>query len=211
MSSEKTIIMFSDGLKLEMIKVEAHKTKQDFYIGRTEVTQAQWRAVMGTDPALFKGDNLPVEQVSWKDTMSFCERLNRAGKVPRGWKFTLPTEAQWENAARGGIKSKGYKYIGSNIVDEVAWYKNNSGSKTHPVGRKKANELGLYDMSGNVSELCLDEWKEEDPHLQGLGPERIAMGGSFLFNISFGIERFICFPSDGHPDMGFRLALVRAQ
>ena len=140
--------------------------KHDFYIGQTEVTQAQWEAVMRSNPSKYKGDNLPVENVSWNEAMEFCEQLNTRNKTPDGWKFTLPTETQWEYAARGGKKSKGYKYSGSNIVDEVAWCEEDkSSSGSHPVGQKKANELGLYDMSGNVCEWCLDDWQDKSDKL----------------------------------------------
>lgn len=110
-----------------------------------------------------KTENL-IEQAMF--TMEFCEQLNTRNKTPDGWKFTLPTETQWEYAARGGKKSKGYKYSGSNIVDEVAWCEEDkSSSGSHPVGQKKANELGLYDMSGNVCEWCLDDWQDKSDKL----------------------------------------------
>lgn len=136
-------------------------TLPDFYIGKYEVTQKQWRDIMGSAPAEleFPGcDQCPVERVSWDDVQLFLQKLN--AKYP-GHNYRLPSEAEWEYAARGGQQSKGYTYAGSNKLEEVAWYDVNSGNKTHPVGRKKANELGLYDLSGNVWEWCADLWHED--------------------------------------------------
>jgi formylglycine-generating enzyme required for sulfatase activity len=131
----------------------AHKmTVQDFYLGRTEVTQALWTSIMGSNPSFWKGDSLPVERVSWVEVQAFLHKLN----AKTGMRFRLPTEAEWEYAARGGLKSRGTKYSGSSNVDEVGWHVANSGNQTHPVAQKKPNELGLYDMSGNVYEWCSD-------------------------------------------------------
>ena len=153
----------------------------DYYIGKYEVTQALWKAVMGKNPSNFKGDNLPVEQVSWDDCQEFINKLNKI----TGKKFRLPTEAEWEYAARGGKKSRGYQYSGSNNISDVAWYDSNSGNKTHTVGSKQANELGIYDMSGNVLEWCQD-WHDDyssssqtNPTGANSGSYRVRRGGSW--------------------------------
>lgn len=161
----------------------AHQvTLSSFSIGQTEVTQALWQAVMGNNPSSFSiDDELPVEQVSWEDCQVFITKLNQM----TGKQFRLPTEAEWEYAARGGNKSKGYKYSGSNDVNEVAWYWMNCGSITHPVGTKKANELGLYDMSGNVREWCNDfmgnytEEAQTNPTGPTTGVVRVVRGGTW--------------------------------
>ena len=157
-------------------------TLSDYYIGQTEVTQELWEAVMGSNPSYFKGDNQrPVENVSWNDCQEFIEKLNRL----TGKNFRLPTEAEWEYAARGGNKSRGYKYSGSNNPDAVAWYYYNSGSKTHPVATKQSNELGLYDMSGNVYEWCQDWYggyksnSQTNPTGASKGSRRVLRGGSW--------------------------------
>ncbi len=161
-------------------------TLSSYQIGKYEVTQAQWRAVMGSDPEKlkFKGcDKCPVERVSWEDIQDFIKALNKKTEK----KFRLPTEAEWEFAARGGTKSKGYKYAGSNDIGSVAWYGDNSAGKTHVVGGKKPNELGLYDMSGNVYEWCSDWYgadyygssPEDNPKGITLGRSRVLRGGSW--------------------------------
>ena len=128
-------------------------TLSTFYIGKYEVTQSLWKEVMGNNPSNFKGcDECPVEQISWEQIQTFLGKLYEL----TGKHYRLPTEAEWEYAAMGGNKSKGYKYSGSDNLDEVAWYLNNADNKTHPVGQKKPNELGIYDMTGNVWELCSD-------------------------------------------------------
>ena len=156
-------------------------TLSSYYIGETEVTQALWKAVMGSNPSRFKGDNFPVEQVSWNDCQRFIRKLNQK----TGRNFCLPTETEWEYAARGGKKSNGYKYAGSNNIDSVAWYTDNSGSKTHPVKGKSPNELGLYDMSGNVWEWCSDWYgkysssSQTNPQGPSFGSIRVLRGGSW--------------------------------
>ena len=159
-------------------------TLSGFYIGKTEVTQALWKAVMGSNPSDFKGDNLPVERVSWNDCQKFIRKLNSL----TGQHFRLPTEAEWEFACRGGNNSRGYKYSGSNYIDNVAWYWDNSGGKTHPVATKSPNELGIYDMSGNVYEWCSD-WKgdyssgaQTNPKGPYDGSDRVHRGGSWCIN-----------------------------
>ncbi|MBD5298338.1 MAG: formylglycine-generating enzyme family protein [Bacteroides sp.] len=154
----------------------AHKeTIATFQIGQTEVTQELWQAVMGTNPSKFKGeDNLPVEQVSWTDCNNFINKLNEL----TGKNFRLPSEAEWEYAAGGGTKSQGYTYSGSNAIEDVAWYRENSSSKSHPVAQKKANELGIYDMTGNVWEWTSDNYSE-DYSCDRMSSDRIYRGGSW--------------------------------
>lgn len=137
-------------------------TLSDYYIGETEVTQQLWRAVMGSNPSFFTGDSQrPVDGVSWEDCQTFIRKLNAL----TGKDFRLPTEAEWEYAARGGNKSRGYKYSGSNTLTDVAWYYDNLSGTTHPVKQKRSNELELYDMSGNVYEWCQD-WYDSDYYSQ---------------------------------------------
>ena len=186
-------------------------TLSSYYIGKYEVTQAQWRAVMGSNPSLFAGDNLPVEQVSWNDIQEFITKLNQqTGKT-----FRLPTEAEWEYAARGGNKSKGYKYSGSNTVDDVAWYNNNSSNTTHPVGQKAPNELGIYDMSGNVWEWCQDWYgsyssdSQTNPTGPNSGSGRVLRGSSLLGDVvSCRISYRIFIDPDSRYIYGFRLVCV---
>ena len=157
-------------------------TLSDYYIGQTEVTQELWQAVMGSNPSSFKDNNQrPVEAVSWNDCQEFIEKLNRL----TGKNFRLPTEAEWEYAARGGSKRRGYKYSGSDNPDAVAWDYENSGVKTHAVATKRANELGLYDMSGNVYEWCSDWYgdyssnSQTNPTGASEGSYRVLRGGSW--------------------------------
>ena len=190
-------------------------TLSDYYIGETEVTQELWEAVMGSNPSGFKGDNQrPVERVSWNDCQEFIKELNRL----TGKEFRLPTEAEWEYAARGGKYSKdyAYKYSGSNNADEVAWCHYNSGGMTHSVKTKKANKLGLYDMSGNVWEWCNDRYgdyqsnSQTNPTGPSEGEYRVLRGGSWN-SLDRGVRvsnRFDRIPYDCYDAYdGLRLAL----
>ena len=137
-----------------------HKVKlSNFEMGKYPITQAQWEAVMGANPSRFNTcDQCPVEKISWNDVQEFIEKLNE--KYP-GKNYRLPTEAEWEYAARGGNESKGNLYSGSSELGSVGWFSDNSNNKTHPVGKKQPNELGIYDMSGNVWEWCHDWYDDE--------------------------------------------------
>ena len=199
----------------------AHQVKvNDFYIGRYPVTQAQWKAVMGAYPSgLFNTgcEDCPVEGVSWNDVQEFIRKLNEQTVM----NYRLPTEAEWEYAARGGKQSKGYKYSGSNNIDEVACYmenynNNRYGKKgtTNPVGTKKPNELGIYDMSGNVWEWCADWYDgyssdvQTNPAGPFIGSYRVLRGGSWyspasICRVSF---RNFYLPTDRDSRFGFRLA-----
>ena len=158
-------------------------TLSSYHIAETEVTQELWQAVMGDNPSFFEGSNLPVEQVSWDDCHTFINKLNQL----TGRQFRLPTEAEWEYAARGGKWSNGYLYSGSNNVTEVAWiWENEDDETTHQVKTKKPNELGIYDMSGNVSEWCEDWYgmypkvgETKDPKGPDSGETRVVRGGNW--------------------------------
>lgn len=189
-------------------------TLSNFYIGQTEVTQGLWKAVMGSNPAYFRnGDNFPVEKVSWVDCKTFINKLNSLlSSQLEGKRFALPTEAQWEYAARGGQKTNGYKYSGGNTLKNVAWYGENSGNSTHYVGTKNANELGIYDMSGNVWEWCQDGYSSYSSSPQknplctasGIGP--VLRGGCWSGDVWGVSARFYNEP--GNRDSGFGLRLV---
>ena len=195
----------------------AHQvTLSSYKIGKYPVTQKEWFAIMGTNPSYFQGDDLPVEMVSWDDAQEFIAKLNEL----TGKKYRLATEAEWEFAARGGNKSKGYKYSGSNDINEVAWYGfysggGTSGETTNPVGTKKANELGIYDMSGNVWEWCNDWYAlytdeaQTNPQGPNEGSNRVIRGGSWN---SAAQSCRVSTRRNAHPSyrddrLGFRVAL----
>lgn len=198
-----------------------------YYIAETEVTQALWEAVMGNNPSVYIGRNKPVDNVNWEDCKAFASIIS----FITGKKLRLPTEAEWEFAAKGGNKSKGYIYSGSNNLHEVAWYVVNSGDKpvkdklyimgtdnnsqTHDVKTKKANELGIYDMSGNVAEWCEDEYteysaeKQYDPISPSFYKSKVKRGGDYnsrsrhcrnTFRVGFE-------PTFSMDSYGFRLAM----
>ena len=182
-----------------------------FFIGQTEVTQELWQAVMGTNPARFRGEELPVEQVSWNDCQLFISRLNAI----IGQKFRLPTEAEWELAARGGSSDATTQYSGGHKIDEVAWYVGNSQATTHTVATRKPNKLGIYDMSGNVQEWCQDWYYKytavpvDNPKGPQKGTHHIVRGGSWMSD-DWGCRttcRDINTPEASNAYIGLRLAM----
>jgi len=211
--------MFTMGCTPEQVKdcdkgeKPAHKViLSDFYIGKYEVTQAQWKAVMGNNPSRLQGDDLPVTRVSWNEAQEFIRKLNEI----TGKNYRLPTEAEWEYAARGGNQSQGYKYSGSNLVGEVAWYDGNTGKSPLPVGTRKANELGIHDMSGNAKEWVNDWYgnysrtAQTDPQGPATGLYRVYRGGSMMSRDASDMR--VSVRNDNKPDrpgtgsIGFRLA-----
>ena len=198
-------------------------TLSSYYIGQTEVTQALWKAVMGTTvsqqrdkantywPLRGEGSNYPRYYISWDECQSFVAKLNQL----TGKRFRLPTEAEWEYSCRGGNMSRGYKYSGSNTIGDVAWYKDNSNSETHPVATKSPNELGIYDMSGNVWELCQGWYGKYSSNAQtnptgaSSGSYRVSRGGCwFSFaNYCRSSNRSNLSPDRRSSYVGLRLAL----
>ncbi len=192
-----------------------HKvTLSDYYIGETEVTQELWCSIMGgSDPAVHQGMQKPVETVSWNDCQTFITELNRL----TGKQFRLPTEAEWEYAARGGAYKSGYKYSGSNTVDDVAWYCENSNYTTQPVKQKQPNKLGIYDMSGNVHEWCHDvyglytEEAQTNPQGSNSSSDHVIRGGAWLNTTNYcRVSYRYCYcVSQKNEYLGLRLAMSK--
>ena len=200
-----------------------------YWIGKYEVTQAQYSAVTGANPSAFRGNSLPVEQVTWDNAVAFCDRLTSkekaAGRLPDGYKFALPTEAQWEYACRAGTTTalnSGKDLSNADKcaeMDEVGWYSNNASYQTHPVGQKKVNSWGLYDMHGNVAEWCRD-WMGDytaadvvDPTGPATGMLRVTRGGNWL-DTAGGCRsafHYSCeYPTTYQKNLGFRVVLLPA-
>ncbi len=214
----------NNGGRLELIAVPGgtlvmeggHRVNlKPFLLGKYPVTQRQYQAVMGKNPSLFKGDlERPMENVNWPDAIAFCQKLSQF----LGETIELPSETQWEWAARGATQSKGYTYAGSNNLDEVGWYTDNSGNTTHPVGQKKPNELGIYDMSGNIREWCMDNWtvnanelpKDGTPlTIGGDSSRRAVRGGSWSYSSDYCrcLQRNRYDRSNRYYDRGFRVVI----
>lgn len=206
------------GKAVEKNELPAHTvTLKGFHIGQTEVTQALWEAVMGTNPSGSKAADCPVETVSWDDCQMFIRKLNKLlEKELYGKKFAMPTEAQWEFAARGGEAVSKNKFSGSSSAGSVSWNASNSGGKARPVAEKQPNSLGLYDMSGNVWEFCSDRYgnypatEQENPAGASSGMYRVRRGGSFSSESSDCrvSRRMSCAQNVRDRSVGLRLALV---
>ena len=230
-------IDLGSGVKLEMIAIpggsflmgsedfdDTNKsvhpvTLSPFHIGKFQVTQAQWQAVMKTNPSHFKGDNLPVENVSWNEAVSFCEKLSKQ----TGQTYRLPTEAEWEYACLAGSTGKYCFGDDEALLKDYAWYNKNSGDKTHPVGEKLPNNWGLYDMHGNVWEWCSDWYGKNyyaelakqgeavNPQGPADGDYRVLRGGSWFFSRMF--ARAVCrnyvLAAVRISNIGFRVVVAR--
>ena len=196
-----------------------------FWIGKFEITQKQFKALMGYNPSFFKkDDNLPVENISWQEAMNFCKTLNKRfyNNLPPGYHFSLPTEAQWEYACKAGLDSdfnNGKNLSNKNRckkANQVSWNKLNSNGTTHTVGLKKPNKWGIYDMHGNVWEMCLDWYAQyngdaKDPQGPAHGVQKVVRGGSFDNIPRYGrtSDRHLEYPCKKMKNMGFRIVLTR--
>ena len=186
--------------------------KNPFYMGKYSVTQKQWKKIMGNNPSHFKGEDRPVERVSWKEVQEFVKKLNAAEGTD---KYRLPSEAEWEYACRAGTQTRYFFGDDESKLNEYAWYAENSGSKTHPIGRKKPNPWGLYDMHGNVWEWVQDKWHENYNGSPSDGSAwedgdvsfRVSRGGSWYCNASScrSASRFRRDPESRFSNLGFRL------
>lgn len=201
------------------------RISKPYWMATTEVTQGQYQRIMGTNPSHFQGDDKPVETVSWHDAVSFCENLTererRAGHLPSGYEYRLPTEAEWEYACRAGSETRFYFGDDEDRLGEYAWYPENSNSQTHNVATKKANAWGLYDMHGNVWEWCMDCYDKDaynhgdsvaDPVGPSTGFTRVARGSSSRYSAKFcrSASRFCFILSKPNDFLGFRVALAPA-
>jgi formylglycine-generating enzyme required for sulfatase activity len=204
---------FGEGIENES---PAHQVRLNtFYLGQYPVTQSQWNRLMPENPSNFRGDSLPVERVTWDDIQIFIRKLTAAQPDRKG--FRLPTEAEWEYAARSGGQKQ--RYAGGDDVDALAWYENNSGGQTQPVGSRAPNGLDVFDMSGNVWEWCQDFFSEnayryhvpENPCWNRDGEDRVIRGGGWNMDAwSIRCTRRMGFPPDGSgPALGFRLVMAR--
>lgn len=229
---------FSNGLEQEMIWVPAGSFRMGdlsgsgrwqaelpvrtvelsgYHLGATEVTQKQWQTVMGNNPSNLRGEQLPVETVNWQEAMEFCTKLTEiertAGRLPEGYLYTLPTEAQWEKACRAGTEGD---YAGE--LGDMAWYGVNSGYRTNPVAMKQPNAWGFFDMHGNVWEFCRNRWQSSYHELESGGepePEseefRVVRGGSWLSSTKIPLRsscRDLVHPTLRVVSFGFRIAVV---
>jgi formylglycine-generating enzyme required for sulfatase activity len=208
------------GIDLWLNERPTHRvTLSPYFIGKYEVTQALYEAVMGNNPSRFQGASLPVENVTWIEAEKFVETLNELLHEELGnKKFALPSEAQWEYAARGGNESEHYKYSGSDVANDVSWFSENSSDKTHTVGMLKPNELGICDMSGNVNEWCYDWWgiynseHRRNPNVttEGIEHRRLVRGGGWDRSERYSRVsiRHNMQPERKSPSIGFRIVLV---
>lgn len=208
-----TFMMGSDAPDAQANEQPVHEvTLSDYYIGQTEVTQHLWKKVMGDDnnPSATKGNNLPVTNITWDEAQVFVQKLSEM----TGMRFRLPTEAEWEYAARGGERSKGYTYAGSNDIDEVGWYAGNSGNKLHSIGEKSPNELGIFDMTGNAWEWCQDWYgayqkeAQVNPTGPNFGSSRVLRSGSFTTTIERCTAKFRQARQANYPDTHIGLRIV---
>ncbi len=212
---------FIMGSKNDQFSMPLHKENviQSYWLSKYEITQKQYQEIMGSNPSKLKNELFPVHCVSWFDALKFCKKLNdremRKGRIPKGYVYRLPTEVEWEYAAKGGAYSLGYKYGASRFANLAGWFVDNSNGQIHEIGLKKANELGLCDMTGNVREWCVDIYHKRND-IMGLYPGNIIMGESIVLkgggwgdskNYMTPGSRLSNSPYGTHMTLGFRLCL----